>query len=77
MLARAVPQGHQRHEHLVVELKAPSVVIGDNELTQIKNYAKAVVRNPQFERLDVRWDFVVVSTDLKQIGQGRRNPRRP
>lgn len=79
MLARAVPQGHQRHEHLVVELKAPSVVIGDNELTQIKNYAKAVVKNPQFERLDVRWDFVVVSTDLSDSAradatQGDREP---
>lgn len=79
MLARAVPQGHQRHEHLVVELKAPSAVIGDNELTQIKNYAKAVVRNPQFDRLDVRWDFVVVSTDLSESAradatQGNREP---
>ncbi len=79
MLARTVPQGRQKHEHLVVELKAPSVVIGDTELTQIKNYAKAVVRNPQFERLDVRWDFVVVSTDLTEsaksdANQGDREP---
>lgn len=64
MMARAVPHGRRKHEHLVVELKAPRVVIGDEELTQIKNYARAVARNPQFDRLDVQWDFVIVSTEL-------------
>jgi hypothetical protein len=64
MLARQVPHGRQEHEHLVVELKAPKVVIGAKEIGQIKNYARAVARDPRFDRLRVQWDFILVSTDL-------------
>jgi hypothetical protein len=66
MLARSVPHGRQEHEHLVVELKAPKVVIGDPEITQIKNYARMVARDPRFDRLQVQWDFVIVSTELDE-----------
>jgi hypothetical protein len=54
------------HEHLVVELKAPKMVIGDTEITQIKNYARMVARDPRFDRLQVQWDFVIVSTELDE-----------
>ena len=69
LLARSVPHASQGHQHLVVELKAPRVVIGDTELTQIKNYARAVARDPRFDRLDVKWDFVIVSTELSESVQ--------
>jgi hypothetical protein len=67
MLARQVPHARKEHEHLVVELKAPKVVVGDTEITQIKNYARAVARDPRFDRLQmVQWDFVIVSTRLTE-----------
>ena len=69
MLARSVPHARREHEHLVVELKAPRVVIGDTEITQIKNYARAVARDPRFDRLQVQWDFVIVSTDLDEAAK--------
>jgi hypothetical protein len=67
MLARSVPHGRREHEHLVVELKAPSVVIGNKEITQIRNYALAVARDPRFDRLNAQWDFMIVSTDLDEF----------
>jgi hypothetical protein len=73
MLARSVPHARQEHEHLVVELKAPKVVIGDTEITQIKTYARMVARDPRFERLKVRWDFVIVSTDLDENAKADAN----
>lgn len=60
MLARSVPHGRQKHEHLVVELKAPRIVLGADEITQIRRYAQAVARDARFNRLKVKWDFVLV-----------------
>jgi hypothetical protein len=79
MLARRVEQAQNRHEHLVVELKAPSVKVGPDEMTQIKNYAYTVADDSRFNMTDVKWDFVVVSTDLnkfvlKEAAQFQREP---
>ncbi|WCB95686.1 hypothetical protein DSM104299_04435 [Baekduia alba] len=65
MLARSLGQARNRREHLVVELKRPSVAVGDDEASQIRKYATAVAGDPRFSSVDVQWDFVVVSTDVK------------
>jgi Histidine kinase-, DNA gyrase B-, and HSP90-like ATPase len=78
MLARSVEQNTNRREHLVVELKAPTVAVGDDEAAQIRKYATTVSKDPRFNTVDVQWDFVVVST--KVIGspdEERRSPDRP
>ena len=73
MLARSVPHGRQEHEHLVVELKAPRVVIGTSEITQIREYALAVSRDLRFDRLQVQWDFLVVSTEMTEFAKAEAN----
>src|SRR3546814_15192844 len=63
MLSRAT----RRHraddlEHLVVELKAPKVKIGADEITQAKRSAMAVSRDESFHTVTgVRWHFGIVS----------------
>jgi hypothetical protein len=69
LLARRVEQAQNRREHLVVELKAPGVKVGADEITQIKNYAYTVADDSRFNLTDVKWDFVVVSTDLKAFAE--------
>jgi hypothetical protein len=77
MLARGIPQGRNRLEHLVVELKRPSVAIGPKELQQVRDYAFAVASDDRFSKTDVEWDFYAVSTslagtveeDASQVGQ--------
>ncbi|NSZ61010.1 hypothetical protein FY145_24570 [Agrobacterium tumefaciens] len=65
MLSRSVPQNHADElEHLVVELKRPSVKIGADEITQIKKYAFTVADDERFQSLKTRWSFWVVSNDL-------------
>jgi len=65
MLSRAT----RRHraddiEHLVVELKAPKVSIGADEIIQIKRYAFAVSKDERFHTVKgVRWHFWVISND--------------
>jgi len=64
MLARSLAQTRNRREHLVIELKRPSVNVGDDEANQIRKYATAVAADSRFNTVDVQWDFIVVSTDI-------------
>ncbi|MEU0571891.1 hypothetical protein ABZ297_41730 [Nonomuraea sp. NPDC005983] len=77
MLGRA-HRGSSGREHLVVELKAPKVKIGQAEVAQIKSYAQAVANDPQFRDARVSWDFWVVSTEMDDIVRRDANaPNRP
>ncbi len=65
MLSRSVPQNHaDEREHLVVELKRPSVTVGADEITQVKKYAFTVADDERFRHLKTRWSFWVLSNDL-------------
>ena len=69
MLSRA----SRRHraddiEHLVVELKAPRVKIGAEEITQAKRYAMAVSKDERCHTVKgVRWHFWVVSNSYDEF----------
>jgi len=57
-------RGVDRREHLVVELKRPSVTVTQAEVAQVKSYADVVARDPQFHGINVHWDFWVISSEL-------------
>ncbi|MBG0825136.1 ATP-binding protein [Planomonospora sp. ID91781] len=77
LLGRA-HRGSSGREHLVVQLKAPKVKIGQVEVAQIKSYAKAVVGDPQFHDARVAWDFWVVSTEMDDVvREDASAPNRP
>lgn len=59
-------RGVDRREHLIVELKRPSVTITQTEVAQIKSYAEAVASDPQFHAIKVHWDFWVISSELER-----------
>lgn len=66
MLSRATKHHRaNRLSHLVVELKAPNVSIGPDEVTQIQGYAFSVIDDPRFSRVGVKWSFWVISDELK------------
>jgi len=68
MLSRAARRHRANDfEHLVVELKAPSVIIGDKELTQIKKYAFAVAGDERFKTTGVKWHFWVITNDYNDF----------
>ena len=65
MLTRNIARNHPtEREHLIVELKAPKVKIGSDELTQIKSYAFAVADDERFTTLDTKWHFWIISNEL-------------
>lgn len=74
LLGRA-RRGSYGREHLVVELKAPRVNVGDKEVGQIKSYAQAVIDDPQFREPSVRWNFWIVSTEV--VGTAKKDAASP
>jgi hypothetical protein len=58
-------------EQLVVELKAPKVKIGADEITQAKRYAMAVSQDERFHTVrGVRWHFWIVSNSYDDYAKG-------
>ena len=57
-------------EHMIVELKAPKVKIGSDEVTQAKKYAIAVTSDERFSTVDgVRWHFWLVSNAYDEFAR--------
>lgn len=71
MLSRATRRHRANDiEHLVVELKAPKVVIGADEITQAKRYAMAVSKDERFHTVKgVRWHFWIVSNSYDEFAK--------
>lgn len=75
MLSRVVEQSRNHREHIVIELKRPSVHIGQSEMNQIESYARTVAADGRFASTDVRWEFWIVGDVIRddvrhKFGQG-------
>ena len=74
MLYRRFPQGQPHaYEHLVVELKRPSVRLGQKEIGQIENYAFTVANDERFDKTNTRWTFLLLGNDLDSFAQNKCN----
>lgn len=62
-----------RRQHLVVELKRPSLKLTQSELGQITNYAVAVRKDDRFKTPDVSWEFWLVGDDMDEAVQELAN----
>ncbi|WP_022930015.1 ATP-binding protein [Patulibacter americanus] len=72
LLSRSIETAEDQRRHLVVELKRPSVKVGPKELQQVKDYALAIATDPRFDLERTRWEFWVVSTDVKGTADEER-----
>lgn len=63
LMFSVVAKEQDRNRHLVVELKAPTIVARAKEAGQIKDYARAIVSNEQFAGTHTVWDFMLVVND--------------
>ena len=60
MLSRVIEQRRDHREHIVIELKRPTVHIGMEQISQIIKYGQAVSGDSRFARTDTRWEFWIV-----------------
>ena len=74
MLYQQIPQRKPNHfEHLVIELKRPSCVLGEKEITQIKRYAFAVAADQRFDKSRTTWTFMLLGNDLDDYANNECN----
>jgi hypothetical protein len=67
MLSRRVPTNREEElSHLVIELKAPTVIAGSKETGQIRDYAYAVQADERFRGVPTRWSFWLVVNDIDE-----------
>lgn len=74
MLYGSYPQSVQNsYEHLVIELKRPSRVLGKEEIGQIEDYAFTVSKDERFDKERTRWTFVLLGNDLDSFAETKCN----
>lgn len=62
---------HDRIRHLVVELKAPDVMLTQAELNQVEGYANTVRTAAAFASDRAWWDFILVGSDYDDLVDDR------
>lgn len=78
MLTRKVPcHREDQLDHLIVELKRPTVKLGSKEIAQIKEYAFAIAEDERFKGVQTRWNFWLISNEmdaacLREVNQSNR-----
>jgi Histidine kinase-, DNA gyrase B-, and HSP90-like ATPase len=70
----ALAREHDRIRHLIVELKAPNIVIGRKELDQVEDYGNAIVANSHFQSPTSQWDIVLIGTQLDTVATNKIHP---
>ncbi len=60
MLYRRRKVDRDRFEHLVIELKRPSITLGQDETSQIEKYAFTVAEDERFNTDKCSWEFVLL-----------------
>lgn len=51
-------------DNIVVELKYPTVKLGEKELSQVKTYMNVIMRDSRFNASNMRWKFFLVGNDF-------------
>lgn len=55
-------------ENVIVELKRPTVQLGELELSQVKTYMRLIYSEPQFNSTTAKWTFILVGNQLDDSG---------
>ena len=63
-LFQQICPGYEQYEHLVIELKRPTLTLGKKELDQIEDYAMTVAENPMFDKAVTKWHFILLGQDF-------------
>ena len=73
MFTRALGALAHSREHLVVELKRPTVKGGEEIVSQVKKYARALAADARWADTNTKWTFWAVTYELDSFGQDEVN----
>ncbi|RJE48816.1 hypothetical protein A7K50_08685 [Dehalobacter sp. MCB1] len=57
---------YECYEHLVIELKRPTLTLTLKELDQIRDYALTVAKNPLFDKATTKWHFFLLGQKFNE-----------
>ena len=78
VLGRRLQTNADSFEHLVVELKRPKHKLDDDDVSQLRSYASAIVNDEAFAQPNVKWDFWLVGNETtRTVDEQRRQPHLP
>ncbi len=61
-------KGINKIENIVVELKSPSVNLGEKEVSQVKKYMSVILSTDQFNSDNTYWEFILVGNRFDSSG---------
>ena len=73
MFTRALGAPAHSREHLVVELKRPTVKGGEEIVSQVKKYARALAADARWADTNTKWTFWAVTYELDSFGRDEVN----
>ena len=56
-----------KYQNLIVEIKRPTVDIGEEQISQIKKYAYAIKDEPGFDNQNTVWNFILIGRNLTKF----------
>lgn len=56
------------YENVVVELKRPSLLIGETELSQVKKYMRVIISDDRFNSPDSQWKYYLIGNRFNTSG---------
>jgi len=78
VLGRRLQTNADSFEQLVVELKRPKHKLNDEDVSQLRGYASAIVNDEAFAQPNVKWDFWLVGNETtRTVDEQRRQPHLP
>lgn len=78
VLGRRLQTNADSFEQLVVELKRPKHKLDDDDVSQLRSYASAIVNDESFAQPNVKWDFWLVGNETtRTVDEQRRQAHLP
>ncbi|GAB3089902.1 ATP-binding protein [Nocardioides zeae] len=73
VLGRQLETNADSFEQLVVELKRPKHRLDDDDISQLRSYASAIVNDEAFAQPNVKWEFWLVGNETTRTVDEQRN----
>ena len=72
VLGRQLQTSADTYQQLVVELKRPSRKLTDEDVSQIRSYASAIVNDELFDQANVKWEFWLLGNEVARTVDEQR-----
>lgn len=78
VLGRQLETRENHYSNLVIELKRPDHKLDDDDVTQVRSYASAIVNDERFDQPNTSWEFWLIGNETKKsVNEAREQDNLP